>query len=505
MVLVGRKKATVANLVFQYSSLLLAITGIVLIPLYLRFIDIKLYGAWLATGDIINWLSMFDPGLNDLLRQQVANYYGAKKWDLLGKSIGTGWFIIAIMSLLTVLTGCIISFFVPGLFELPAESLHQLQLSIIWAAIGAGLVFFSGCPGSVQQGLLRSDKYVAIYLVSWLTGISLTVFLLFKGFGLISIPLGSVARGIISTLGSGLDVMVVTAKIKVRMRWSKEYLYSIKGLLGSTLLNRVSRILATSCDAFFIGVILGPAVVPIVDFTKKLWVLVIVFAERISTAFIPGLSHLWGEGDSRKFNSISRAVLKATIWVLGLQLAVVLFANKSFIGIWVGQKFYAGDTFNVLSALAAVSFVYVSAICQILFSAGVIKGPALATAIQGAFRVVLLAGCLLVIGIMSVPVSTMVTSVIVLAVYLFGLLGRVIKQTDGNLLKTAAITGLAGLAIGLTGNYYISMSSWFGLLAGCVLAGAAYIILLIVLDSEFRKLAYQFVCKIKFHVEAPNG
>lgn len=91
---ISRTKSTLANLISQYMSLGLAVVNIVLIPFYLKYIDVKLYGAWLASGNIINWLTILDPGLNDLLRQQVAKFYGQQDNDMLGKSIGTGWLVI---------------------------------------------------------------------------------------------------------------------------------------------------------------------------------------------------------------------------------------------------------------------------------------------------------------------------------------------------------------------------------------------------------------------------
>lgn len=87
MEMVSRTRATIANLIFQYASLLLAITGIVLTPLYLRFIDLKLFGAWLASGNVIGWLAMLDPGLNELLHQQVAKFWDGKAAERIAKII----------------------------------------------------------------------------------------------------------------------------------------------------------------------------------------------------------------------------------------------------------------------------------------------------------------------------------------------------------------------------------------------------------------------------------
>ena len=107
---VSRRKATVTNLIYQYSSLILGIVGsLILVPLYLRFIDIKLYGGWLASGNAIAWLALMDPGLNELLRQQVAKFYGKKDAEQLGKIIGTGWVVMTVLSIITIAIGLVIA------------------------------------------------------------------------------------------------------------------------------------------------------------------------------------------------------------------------------------------------------------------------------------------------------------------------------------------------------------------------------------------------------------
>ena len=63
-----RTKTTQWNLFFQYTSIVLTVIwSIVLVPLYLKFIPLDIYGAWLATGNIVAWLSIMDPGLSAVL------------------------------------------------------------------------------------------------------------------------------------------------------------------------------------------------------------------------------------------------------------------------------------------------------------------------------------------------------------------------------------------------------------------------------------------------------
>jgi len=496
---VSRTRATIANLIFYYTSLLLAITGIILVPVYLRFIDIKLYGAWLASGNIIGWLSMLDPGLNELLRQQVAKCYGEKNWTKLGQSIGTGWVVITGLSVLAVLIGLLISQVAPGLFSLETEHSKKLELSIFLASIGLALTFFGGSPGSVQQGLQRSERYLAVYLFGWACGIVATVIFLFKGFGLVAIPLGSVINGVLSSLGSSLDVIYLTKKkMSVSIGWCTQYFREIKGLIGATFLKQVGRILANSCDAFLVAIFFGVEVVPIVVFTSRLWQMAVGFGQRISVAFVPGLAHLWGEGRTDRAAEIGVKVLKVTVWFVAFEVAALLFLNKAFIGLWVGQKFFAGSTFNLLMGLGIIIYAYAYASGQVLFAANIIKGPALAEFAQNILRLVLLIVLLKVFGIIGVPISTIVASVIIVLAYVHKRISSLLKVTLIELKRTMIWSVLIGTVLGLAGTQLIQIDTWPGLILGAAVIILINGTMLAVADVSFRSFVASGISRISF-------
>ena len=486
---ISRRRATIANLLYQYNALVLAvINGIILVPIYLKFIDVKLYGAWLASGDIIGWLSIMDPGLNDLLRQQTAKFYGEKRWDLLGKSIGTSWALIAILSVLSVAAGWILSYFAPRWFSLDGVNSQELKTSIFIAAIGMSLVFLAGSPGSVQQGLQRSDKYLVIYLLGWVLGVATTLVMLFGKAGLISIPAGAVVRGVVWLLGSGFDVLFISKRrFNAALGWSKEYFNVIKGLLGATLLNRISRILAVNCDAFLIGLFLGPAVVPAIVFTRRLWDLALMLTERISVAFVPGLAHLLGEGKEGRVSEISLEVLKVTIWFLAIGSAVIISLNHSFIKVWLlDREFFAGDTFNLLMATATIFFVFTSASNLLLYSTGIIKGPAVAGTLQNLVRVVLLVVLLKTIGVNGVPISILATSAIVILFYLWKKTCVLVGVRSYELAAAMIMPTVIGIALGFGGIYIFKADSWLKLILAGTTVSTISCAALFVADKKFR-------------------
>ena len=66
------------------------IQGILFVPLYLHYIGSLLYGAWLATGSIISYLSLFDLGLNSVIMQKVAEADGANDLERRRSYMGSG-------------------------------------------------------------------------------------------------------------------------------------------------------------------------------------------------------------------------------------------------------------------------------------------------------------------------------------------------------------------------------------------------------------------------------
>lgn len=496
---ISRKKNTIANLIYQYGTLVIAIIrGIILIPLYLKLIDIKLYGAWLASGNVITWLALMDPGLNELLRQQVSKFYGQKDWDNLGKAIGTSWFLMTGFSIITLGVGYVISEFLPHLFLSEAGKIVELKLSIFVAAIGLALIFFSGSPGAVLQGLQRSERFVVIYFVASIIGIIGNVLLLFMGFGLVSIPLSTVITGAILTVGCGLDVIFISGRsIGIHLRWCNDYLNNIKGLIGATFFVQISRMLATSSDEFLVGIFLGTGAVPIVAFTNRLWGLVTESGQRISVAFMPSLAHLWGEGSHKRFVEISVQMLRVSMWVVAIGILSLLGFNSTIMKLWVGGEFFAGKLYNFFMALGVFAYVYVYAFSQVHYAANDIKGPAVVGIMQNVIRIGIILILLSTVGRIILPISTLLMSSMVYLFYFRKRFCRLSGLSYRNRTDTSTIiSAVVGTGLGLFFAFIISANTWLGLGIGLSIGFVIIVGVLTVVDVVFREFISNVIGKI---------
>jgi O-antigen/teichoic acid export membrane protein len=485
---ISRRRATVANLAYQYASLTLGIIGgLILVPLYLRFIDIGLYGAWLASGNTIAWLALMDPGLNELLRQQVAKFYGERNFDQLGRAIGTGWAIMAALAIITVGIGVVLASYMPSWFVEDSGQIRELSLCIFLASVSAALVFFYGAPAAVLQGFQKSGSFTVIYIASYTFGYVLTILLLYRGAGLKSLPIGTVVSGgLMSLFCSAHMLYFAKRRLHIPLRWATEYLNNIKSLIGATFLLQASRILTVNCNEFLTGLLLGKEIVPVVSFTRKLWDLALMFSQRISVAFMPGLAHLWGEGQRRRVGEVAVKMLHVTLWVFGIAAAVILAFNRSFLELWVGIGFFAGHRFNALMALGTFFYVYTYATGQVLYAANDIKSPAVAGVLQSLFRILIIVCFLKIVGIDAIAAATLVSSLAMALIYFRKRFSQYLEIHGLGVEWSGLATLVAAMGVGIAGAYALHLTTWFSLVlsAGCGVAVAG--IFLWIADRELR-------------------
>ena len=415
---VSRRTATIVNLIHQYATIgLTVINGVVLVPLYLHFIEQKMYGAWLATGNIVGWLSMVDIGLGGLVRQQSAMTYGSGNKDMTGKVIGTGSVMLVIMGIIPGLVGLGLAGFIPKMFKMSGAEAHTLSLSFVLVALSVSTLIMSGGPTAAQQGLQRNISFSIIYISGAVLGIVVTVACLYRGYGVLAIPLGLLARNILWFFAFWTYLIVVCKWLGIHLRVARSELGRFGSLTCWTLLNRLAYGIFFNCDTFVVGLLMGVELTPVYSLSTRGWDMLSMLLTRIGTAFMPGLAHLYGEGQAAKLRAISRRLLQTVGWTTALGVGACLCFNSSFVSLWVGRKYYAGNLFNFVMAASLTASIFTFTINQVLFAANNIKGTSLVGMIQYLARGGLLVFLVWLIGYAGGPLSFAIAFICVGGVY----------------------------------------------------------------------------------------
>lgn len=207
-----RKQDAIWSLSFAYLTLSFNFfTGILFVPLYLSHIDVILYGAWLASGNLLAWFTLFDPGIGRVLTQRVSTSFGLNRRDEVGQYLFPGFVLVIGISMIVCASGYFLAQYVPDVVRLRGEvERGELRSAFSVAVIGLGVSMVSFAPGAVLRGLLRSH-YAGIAGVSGMIMYCVTILaLLFSGFGLMALAYGLLVRGlVVLILGLGFMVFVM--------------------------------------------------------------------------------------------------------------------------------------------------------------------------------------------------------------------------------------------------------------------------------------------------------
>ncbi len=459
---VSRRRTTIINLSFQYGSLILTLVhGILMVPLYLHFIDEGLYGAWLASGNVLYLAATAQGGVTYLLAQRSAQLFGERAISSLGETIGSGLLLLAMLSsVVSIIILCLIPF-IPTWFQVEGPQRAQLitclliMIPSVWLRLQImGLI-------AIEQGLQRPFGVGTVTIVAGILHLAATIALLILGFGLLSIPLAILLREVICVVPLLWLMVRSKQELQLPIRFSTKALTSLSRLSVWTFLTFLNDALANGTTLLLVGLILGKEKVPLVTVSRAAWEILTLVLRRFVESVQPSLAHLRGEATRELIAGIAKQALLIVIAGLGIGVAGIIALNAPFVALWVNQHLYAGDTFNYLYAFAVICDVVATTICQLSLSLGKIRNSSIAQTTILVSRVVLLAALLPLTGMLAVPTS-MILAVLIGIVPLLQLWQASADWEYSLLINAIRPVGVpvAGILIGHLGHKFLQPKSW---------------------------------------------
>ena len=381
---ISRKKTTKWNLVIRYCSITLAIvSGVVMVPLYLKFIPLDIYGAWLASGNILVWLSFIDPGLTVVLQQQIGFAYGKRDYQSLREIIFGGLLISTLISVTIIIIGLLLAPYLPLFLNIAHTNVsNNIIQAFSLAVIGTSLTLLSFSISAVNIGLQNSIGVGLISISVTLLSTILIAVLLFNGFGLLAIAYASVFSGVLYTLGQAiyLSRRLVVEKIGFKVTFNNfKYLTKI---LSYSFLGRSASTLANNLDLLVVSQFLRPETVSVLAISRKVPDISKEFINQPSVAFQPAISHLMGSGEIEKARNTLTRLIRILYWMLCLVVGGLIALNDNFVTLWVGPHIFVGTSINLILCITLFFTVATACLRNICTALGDIKGNSIATLAQ---------------------------------------------------------------------------------------------------------------------------
>lgn len=465
---VSRRRTATLNLFFHYSGIAFTLThAILIVPLYLKSISTALFGGWLATGNIMAWVELADPGLGTVLQQRVAEAYGAGESRRIGRIIGTGVLISACLALVPLLLWPLAPFVGPFLRLEPADAeilTRAFRLSLVALAFTLGAYG----PTASNFGLQRAVAPGVAQLVSSVVGLGVTVTLLLLGQGLPSLPIGMIARAAILFFGNVWTLHAWTKRhLPERPRFDRDEFREVVGITTYTFTARLGGALIGRVDSVLLSRLVNPEAAALLGLTTRTYEPVRMVGERVGPALLPSMSHLGGEAGANTVAVLGGKLVRAVGWVAAIGAGGVMALNEPFLTLWVGSEFFAGQGVTVLAGLAVGLSILLSVYGQAVFAMGGIRQTAVMSLVEAAVKVPLQLVLTPLIGLIAMPLCALFASVVVslrwlprVAASLAGTRGRDELRPIAQAFLRVVVVGLVGWGLGLELSRHVETWTW---------------------------------------------
>jgi O-antigen/teichoic acid export membrane protein len=422
----AKTHTAIVNIVFNYSNLAFTITtGVFLVPFYIKYISIDLYGAWLVSGSILAIIGLADGGLNLVFSQRLAAAVGKNSWKLFNITVFSGLICISLVTILMILVGLCICPLIPEFTNYKGNDGPVLELSFILALFSSILSIIHLYLGSIVHAWQETFYYGLSMTISSFVGVLVTVLLLLFDFGLLAIPFGLLAKALVAV------VIVVVVVVK---EWRRKHIGvmcfnkdNLVDLIRSTVPVFVSRsggLFINNFQIILLSNVFSPLVVANYSFTSKVFEASRLLLSPLGSSMFSGLAQYATE----KTEKILFDLLKKIFLFVGSLSLIIGFAafsvNEQFVALWLGPDKYLGDTLSLLLLISFLLSAKVQIASLVLTATGVIGKTAVAGLLESVIKVILLSLFIKDLGYLALPIIEIVSVTSVGLVVLVSLLKR---------------------------------------------------------------------------------
>jgi O-antigen/teichoic acid export membrane protein len=389
------------------------IVGFIIQPVMVAFLGDYFYGTWQILNRMIDYITPSSGKPAQALRWTLAHEQASSDYEKKRQSVASSVTVWAIFLPFLVVLGTVVTWFAPFWIKAPPEYFLRVRLTAMILVADLIMTSLGQVPLSVMQGENMGYKRMGLSVGLVFLGGGLTWLVLWLGWGVAGVAISTLAATIIS----GLFYLQIVRTFAPWFGWAKPTKALIKRFLGLTwwflVWNLVMNFMMSS-DVVVLGTLDSVESVTAYSLTKYAPEMLISIIAIVIFGIAPGLGGIIGSGDLKKANKVRGEIMSISWLVITILGASVLLWNRTFVGLWAGDKYFTGDFSALLIVIVVVQFVLIRNDSNIIDLTLNIRQKVLMGAISAGFS----------IGLAALFVSVFKLGIVGLSLGLF--LGRAI-------------------------------------------------------------------------------
>lgn len=350
------------------------VVGFALIPMTITYVNQNEYGIWLTLSSIISWLSFFDVGLGNGLKNKLAETNALKQYDKSSAYVSTTY-----AALVLIASGVFIIFLIGNNFinwpkVLNAQTNNLTELALIVFGFFC-LQFVSQIINTVLTAFHSPAKSSLINVIGQVL-VLIIIFILTKTTKGSLIYLGLTLAGVPVIVQTVASIWLYNTEYKVVKPSFKainfKYVRDLLGIGGVFFILQIGALILFQTDNIIITQLFGPQKVTVFNVAFKLFSMVTMVSGIILTPFWAAYTDAYAKSD---FDWMRMSVKKTRkIWLLlsagaFLLLIVSPFAYK----VWLHGKVEVPTSISIAMFLYAIGFNWMQVNCFFLNGIGKIR------------------------------------------------------------------------------------------------------------------------------------
>jgi O-antigen/teichoic acid export membrane protein len=349
-------RALIRNTFFNILMLMSnAIVGFLLAPFLLGQLGKPATGVWMLIGSVFRYRIILGMGLNSAINRRIPMYLARDDEEGIRKVVSTALFFFTIIGAVLALLTVVLCVKIDDWFAIGPELVGTASL----LALVVGLCFAASTPlqltTAVLSGLQRYDMVSITTVVILVIRTALTVILLLRGYGVVTLGL---VYGISEIVARGVQHILARRLLPVGyISWQNVDRTLLKEMLVygmNTFLYAMGALIIYRASETMVGIFFPPEKVTEFSYAAMGVLLMSEFVQAFTAAIKPAVSDLDTRDDHARVRQIAFLTQKYSLLIIipaGLFLVVM---GREFLTVWVGEKFDDPATIRSMAAVVAI-------------------------------------------------------------------------------------------------------------------------------------------------------
>lgn len=339
---------------FQYGWVLTnLLNSVILLPFYVRNIDAATLGIWLATGSILAWMTLVDPGVGEVLQQRIAESCGRGKYQEVGKMIGSGIIASILMLILSIVIGLICVLFAGAIIDKDIGRYPRLAAALVITVVSTGLSLVSFSISGINQGLQNARPTAVASISANFLFLLVNLLLLDRGLGVMSIAIANVLKNLYINSFNLVALRRVLRRNDCQVIYDKGHFRRFVRIFSFTSAGKIVTGLANSIDMIALSRFITPEMITVYEINKRPINMTNTLVARHSVALMPSVSHARGNDDQHAIVRVVETHFRFYYYAAFLTSFLFWCVYPDFITVWTGAGHFAGARITGLLVLSS--------------------------------------------------------------------------------------------------------------------------------------------------------